>query len=338
MIYNTMKHDIRNKAGLSMLDYCILEMIYHLSTSGKEQYKTWCNAPKDSFSHLSVTARTLVNRFKDLESKGWLEFKDSKRLLKRTTKKYFNEVYCYISGVKKFHSEKISPMKKLHPEGEKISQEAVKKLHSEGEKISPNNNISNINKNINKEERIKELEQQLFELKNQDAKEKKKSCAKKEKTPHVFPDISPRKSYKVQEEEIEKDPRDMRINTHLPFSKFKSEAIATLEAIYPKNNNYQLLIDCQQKNNGLHPTDDQLALCRDSYIKAGLDQYQFLSVITDINLFQEQFIKWIPKHLKFMERGKKFKKTNRKSNPDKRNGIDVNYSKDKGSEMAAKYG
>ena len=62
MIYNTIKHDIRNKAGLSMLDYCILEMIYNLSNSGQERYKTWCNASKIKFIHLA-TKRTIINRF-----------------------------------------------------------------------------------------------------------------------------------------------------------------------------------------------------------------------------------------------------------------------------------
>jgi len=191
--------------------------------------------------------------------------------------------------------------------------------------------------NNSKEERIKQLEQELFELKNQDAKEREKDSAKKEK--RVFPDITARKSYKVEEDEQERDPRDMRTNPQNTFSSDQVEAIATLLAIYPKDN-YQLLIDCQQENKGLTPTNDQIKLCRESYITAGLLQYSYLKCISDINLFQKQFIQWIPKHLKFLEKGEKFKakKSYQKSDPDTRNGMDVNYSIEKSSEMARKYG
>ena len=54
-------------------------------------------------------------------------------MLKRTTKKYFDEVFSYISEVKKFHSEETSPMKKLHSNSEETSHQDMKKLHSSSE-------------------------------------------------------------------------------------------------------------------------------------------------------------------------------------------------------------
>jgi len=138
MIYNTIHHEIRNRAGLSLIDWCLLESIYQLSVSPKSRYKTWCNAPKDYFTYLGTT-RTIVNRFNKLEEAGWIEFKNSKRLLKRPTGKYFEEVIAYIQGVKKFHTK-----------GEKVSPLGVKEFHLRGEEVSPNNNIDkDINNNTN---------------------------------------------------------------------------------------------------------------------------------------------------------------------------------------------
>ena len=144
MLYNTIQHELRNKENLSLLDWCLLESIYLLSNSPKSKYKNWCYASKASFHYLA-SSRTIVNRLNHLEAEKWIEFKCEKRLLKRTTKKYFNEIYAYVLGVKK-----------LHTGGAKVAQVGVQKLHGGGEKVAPNNNIdNNIDNNINKE-RVKE--------------------------------------------------------------------------------------------------------------------------------------------------------------------------------------
>jgi hypothetical protein len=127
MTYNIIQHEIRNRVGLSMLDYCLLESIYNLSTSGKEQYNSWCNASKSTFEYLA-SSRTITTRLKYLESIGYLEFKDEKRFLKRTTKKYYKDVYIYIKR------------------GEEVAPLGVKKLHGGGEEVAPNKDIDNNNK------------------------------------------------------------------------------------------------------------------------------------------------------------------------------------------------
>ena len=163
MLYNTIHHELRNKENLSLLDWCLLESIYLLSNSPKSKYKNWCYASKASFHYLA-SSRTIVNRLNHLEAEKWIEFKCEKRLLKRTTKKYFNEIYSYVLGVKK-----------LHAGGEKVAQAGVQKLHGGGEKVAPNNNIdNNIDNNINKE-RVKEknthkeieLNSEILKLKKQ---------------------------------------------------------------------------------------------------------------------------------------------------------------------------
>ena len=187
MIYNTIKHEIRNNANLSLLDYCLLESIYLLSSSEKATYKTWCNASKSSFKYLA-SERTIVTRFNELEKLGWLEFKDSKRFLKRTTKKYYNEVYCYVLGVQKLHGEEVAPMQELHPTHADVAHLGVQKLHEGCAEVAPNNNIdNNKDNNIERErkekmlslenkvliEQVEDLQTELFYLKTEAEKQRK---------------------------------------------------------------------------------------------------------------------------------------------------------------------
>jgi len=169
MIYNTIHHDIRNKAGLSLVDYCLLDSIYQLSRSPKSRYKTWCNAPKSYFKYLA-SGRTVLTRLNHLEVKGWIEFKEGSRMLKRTTKKYFNEVQSYILGTKKLHHEETAPTKKLRTTYEETAYLDTKKLRSKYEETAPNNNNKDINKNKDSDiataqDKIKELESQLEAIK-----------------------------------------------------------------------------------------------------------------------------------------------------------------------------
>jgi len=197
MIYNTIRHDIRNRVGLSMLDYCLLESIYLLSNNDKAKYQGWCNAAKSNFEYLA-SDRTIVTRFNALESDGWLEFKDESRFLKRTTLKYFNEVYAYVLGVKKLHGEETSPMQFLHPHHEETAYLGVKKLHPPHEETAPNNTIDNTNENNKEKECVKKepthpqnedfniLKDLILKLSLkveslESEKEKEKSSAKKEK-------------------------------------------------------------------------------------------------------------------------------------------------------------
>ncbi len=215
-MYNKINHSIRNHAKLSMLDYCILDCIYQLSTSGKERYKGWCDMKKSNFDFLT-SERSIVNAFNRLVKNGWMEFKnDKRRFLKRTTDKYYNEVRIYIEGVKE-----------LHPKGERVAPQGVKELHPKGERVAPNNN-KNTNKdiNINKGKgkgTPKEKFSDSLEEKNE-VQKSQKSCAKK--GAHIFPDNTPAKSFDSLSD------FDQRINKQLPFDIIS--ASETMNLIFPK--------------------------------------------------------------------------------------------------------
>jgi len=115
MIYNTIQHEIRNNAKLSLLDWCLLESIYQLSRSPKSKYKTWCYASKNSFKYLA-SQRTILTRLNRLEKLGYVEFKQGQRLLKRTTKKYYEEVYAFVLGTKKLRIKGTQELRTPHAE------------------------------------------------------------------------------------------------------------------------------------------------------------------------------------------------------------------------------
>ena len=164
MIFNTVHHHIRNKANLTILDYCLLESIYLLSNNPMARYNGWCNAPKDYFAYLT-SSRNLVKRYDHLTKAGYLEFKDDKkRMLKRTTQKYYEDVYQYVLGVKKYGVNKV------HGGGEQSAQLGVNKVHGNGEQSAPNKNSNkNTNKNINSQSgtqsEIDSLKKELKQLK-----------------------------------------------------------------------------------------------------------------------------------------------------------------------------
>jgi hypothetical protein len=228
-MYNKIDHNIRNNAKLSMLDYCLLDCIYQLSTSGKERYKGWCDMKKSKFTFLA-SERTIVNAFNRLIDNNWMEFKNpDRRFLKRTTKKYYTEVRMYIEGVKVLHRATSSPVQELHPKGERVAPQTVQELHPKGERVAPNNNkdtYKDINKNINKVEWGTSSSKNKVEDKEEknEVSKSQKSCAKK--GPHNFADNTPARSY----DSLSKF--DTRENKQLPFDVVS--ASQTLKLIFPK--------------------------------------------------------------------------------------------------------
>lgn len=286
-MYSKIDHDIRNNANLSLLDYCLLDCIHRLSTSGTERYTNWCNMPKKGFSFLA-SERTINNAYTRLLKNGWLEFYDEKRILKRTTEKYNSEVFLYISGVKKLQGEKVAPVKKLHGRGEKVAHLGVKKLQGKGEKVAPNNNIDNNIKN-NKEEKGDTFFKKSSSIKDQEKNEvskSQKSCAKKGNEPHTFPDLSPVKSYDSLSE------FDCRTNKQLPFGVVT--AAQTLNLMFPD------LIELTREYNSIFSekaTQEIVELAKKTFIEKRFSNN--FGDIRTVSLLKEVFFKWIVNQVRF---------------------------------------
>ena len=154
MIFNTIHHDIRNAAGLSLLDYCLLESIYRLSRNENTNaiHSGWCNASRKYFTYLGSEAtikRALVKLSKG--ENPWIVYKDSKsRMLKKTTARYYNEVACYLDGTKKFREGQSDPVQKVE-ERVKVTQWAGQSDPLERVKVTPNRDTNN---NSNNKKRV----------------------------------------------------------------------------------------------------------------------------------------------------------------------------------------
>lgn len=149
LIYTTIQHQFRKKHELTINQYCLIDMIYHLSVNPDSDVGGWCYMSKVNMGNeLDLTKRTILNLITKMIERGFIEKHPVTKHL-RTTKKW-NVVY-FTCG------EKSSPQVKNVPlNGEKSSPDG-------GEKSSPNNNniYNNINNLLMSEIKISDVPQDL---------------------------------------------------------------------------------------------------------------------------------------------------------------------------------
>lgn len=90
--YTTIMHEPRLKLGLSLEEYCILDMVYRLSTNPSAPVAGWCSMSKTTMSHfMGVSRRSIFNALKKLEEEGFITKSSDGRLIK-TTQKWIKNV------------------------------------------------------------------------------------------------------------------------------------------------------------------------------------------------------------------------------------------------------
>ena len=140
-LFTTILHDKRKEFNLTILEYCLLDSIYHLS-----KRKGFCYKSKKSFGEfLGISERQVYNILNKLEDKGMIRRDENKHI-------YPTKFICSVY-------EKISqPMKNLQnntenfAEGtENIAEETLKKFQYDTENISyyNNNTYTDNNSDIN---------------------------------------------------------------------------------------------------------------------------------------------------------------------------------------------
>lgn len=133
LTFTTIQHTFRKEHGLSLIEYTLCDMIYHLSVNPDSSVPGWCYMSREQMGEeLGITKRTVIRLLEELQKFGFLEKNDQSKYLRTTSK--WRQAYVCTDG------EKMSPMvKKCPPIGEKMSPDA-------GDKMSPNNNIIDNNK------------------------------------------------------------------------------------------------------------------------------------------------------------------------------------------------
>lgn len=96
--YTTINHDARKKLGLSMNEYAVVDLIYHLSNNPKNENNGWCYASKSVMADmLDIARQNIHNIIKRLLDKKLVEkHKETKYL--RTTSLWYEAVVIITIG------------------------------------------------------------------------------------------------------------------------------------------------------------------------------------------------------------------------------------------------
>ncbi len=134
--YTTILHSAREQLELTANEYCIADIIYHLSNNPKSKIQGWCYASRQTIgSFVGITKQSIFSIITKLEKKNIIE-KDNETKYLRTTENWYNIVV--INRLKCIGKETLPAVKK--------TDEAVKKTDGIGKETLPN-----IYNNINKD-------------------------------------------------------------------------------------------------------------------------------------------------------------------------------------------
>jgi len=135
LTYTTIQHHFRKENGLSLNEYALCDMIYHLSTKPSSAVPGWCYMTKNSMgSELGITKQAVLNMIDRLISKSFLLKNEETKYLKTTENWY--KVYDLAVG-----KETLPTVKKIDGDGKETLPEA-------GKETLPNKYNTNNNKKI----------------------------------------------------------------------------------------------------------------------------------------------------------------------------------------------
>ena len=178
--FSTIYHEVRKHFNLSLLDYCIIDMISQMSSNPNASIQGWCNASNKKISEMmDCSRRKVISVLEKAEQLGLIEQKELNGTdikLKRATSLWHSSVYEYKStktppreqnaqGVQKMHRV----CKKVTPPREQNAHDPVNKVHTD------------IYINSNKDNNIGDFSENHPSIALFDAKE-----GKEEQTPSPF--------------------------------------------------------------------------------------------------------------------------------------------------------
>ena len=165
--YTFINHDVRNKLGLTLIEYCIADAIYHLSNNPSSKVVGWCYASKEYIADMLGTSRqTIFSNLNKLLSKGLIERDDDTKHV-RTTDKWYKCVV--LTRMNKDYKETLHTDKKLDTTVKKLDATPTRNLTQDRQETGLNSNIyNNTNNNSNNKEGvapINEIISYFFDLK-----------------------------------------------------------------------------------------------------------------------------------------------------------------------------
>jgi len=90
--FTTILHDKRKELGLNLIEYCVADTIYNLSSNPSSPVQGWCYAAKETLADiLDTTRQTIHSSINRLIDKGLVEKNEETKYL-RTTSAWFDTV------------------------------------------------------------------------------------------------------------------------------------------------------------------------------------------------------------------------------------------------------
>ena len=159
--YTTIIHQAREKLGLSLNEYAVADIIYHLQNNPSSQHKGWCYISKKSLGEcIGVSEQATHGILNKLYKKGLLENegKSIHNTLIRVTEKWYSCVINMKNKIEPNTKESLVYSKIL----KKVEEDTKESLVPDTKETLVNNNIRD--KNINKYNNISYLKE-IFKAK-----------------------------------------------------------------------------------------------------------------------------------------------------------------------------
>jgi DNA-binding MarR family transcriptional regulator len=122
--YTTINHEAQKALGLTLTEYCLADLIYHLGSNPKNKLDGWCYASRTTLGEmLDISKRGVLNMLEKLEGLGVIEKDPDTKNVRITTFWYETAI---TTGEKN-----APPVNKVHRRGEQSAPPT-------GEQSAPN--------------------------------------------------------------------------------------------------------------------------------------------------------------------------------------------------------
>lgn len=123
--YTTINHNARIDLGLSLNEYCLMDLIYNLSSAPKsrDSFGGWCYASKEKLGeYLGISKQSIHTMLNRLEARGYVLRNEQRHL--RVMDSWFDLVQLSDS------KESLPMVKKVYPHGKETLPSMVKKVYT----------------------------------------------------------------------------------------------------------------------------------------------------------------------------------------------------------------
>lgn len=152
--FTHIEHPARIALGVTVLEYCVLDIIYQSQTHPSFTKGGWTNVGCHKIAKfLDLSPATVFGMFDRLLDFGFIEFKEDSKVLKRTTSKWYD--VAYIKEEEKLNQLSVrkvnrkATVRKLNTNRSETEHHDVRKMNEKCSETEPIYKVSNLISNFN---------------------------------------------------------------------------------------------------------------------------------------------------------------------------------------------